>query len=102
MEFEEFPYKWKDDVGKKHINTNFKYTWNQIKNLDEVKINRDIPGVETDEPYFKGQTFCLELSTGWIRWYTVSNSSTFYILGMSNFFHKVNLNDIFHFIIKGH
>ncbi len=102
MEFKPFPYKWKDDVGKPHIDENFRYTWNQIKNLDEAKINRDIPGVETDDEYFKGQTFYLKLSPGWIRWYTESNSYTQrYILGMTNFFHNVNLNDIFHFIIKG-
>lgn len=99
MEFEEFPYKWKDDVGKKHIDTNFRYTWNQIKNLDEVEINRDIPGVETDNIYFKDKTFYLRLSPGQIRWCTAEDDS--FILGMSNFFHSVNLNGIYDFIMEG-
>lgn len=100
IKFKDLPYDWKDNVGKKHITANFKYVWNQIKNFDEATINRNIPGVKTDDKYFKDQMFYLTLSPGWIRWITTGRDS--YILGMSNFFHNVNLNDIFHFIIEGH
>lgn len=99
MEFEEFPYKWKDNICKLHIDTNFRYTWNQIKNLNEATINRYIPGVETDNEYFKDKMFYLELSSKWIRWITVEDTS--FVLGMSNFFHSVNLTDIYNFIMEG-
>lgn len=99
LEFKQFPYNWKDDAGKNHFSANFKYVWNQVKNLDGAKINRRIPGVETDDEYFKGKTFYLTFDNVQIRWITKSDYG--FILGATDFFHKVNLTDIYDFIMKG-
>lgn len=99
VEFNKFPYEWKDSIGRQHRDSNFRYTWNQIKNLNEAIINRDIPGVEADDKYFKDKMFYLELSPGWIRWITTGRDE--FILGMSNFFHNVNLDAIYDFIMEG-